>query len=672
MARFFYIAAGALPSSSGSHRPLFLTTQSRSFAQATEAIRKLIKQGNVSEKGDQLKLTNSQLSHPLNLHAAASASAGGAGAPITQGLDAASASFSHHPHVTLSPGRIRLAKALQIILPISGISLLLYAFTHPDSEPLIPQRMPPELQYLAAQQIENKDVVVNWSNTHSAKPKRFFLPESEAEVEAFIRAAHDSGQKLRVVGSALSPNGLALSDREGMIGMSLLDKIISIDVDKRRVTVQAGARVQQVADALKPHGLTLQNYASIRDQQVGGFTQVGAHGTGASIPPVDQQVVSMRLATPAMGTVTLSREDEPELFNLAKVGLGALGVVTRVELQCIPRHQLLEETTTCTVSEVNKNHVKWLRENQHLKYLWLPYTDSVVVVKCNPVKPSDKPSDNLPSFTDEQRVEPLRQLYFQRMGSSLSPPSKAEINAIASAPELRDRLLSLDPLDKDWVAKVNRAEAEYWKRAQGTRVGYSDEILGFDCGGQQCVLETCFPVAESLDKIPEGGRSKDLDYIRTLLKEIEKSKIPAPSPIEQRWTSGSSSALSPSVGSPSSVHCWVGTIMYLPSESSAVVEGGGAADGGGVSKRQQVVEAFKSYSEVVQERVMPKYNAAWHWAKLEVPRSAQGQVDEGKMDRIRKKLGAKYPLDLFNAYRSMLDPKNILANEWLDQVIPRR
>jgi hypothetical protein len=42
-----------------------------------------------------------------------------------------------------------------------------------------------------------------------------------------------------------------------------------------QVRVQAGARVQAVADALQPHGITLQNYASIREQTVGGFTQVG-------------------------------------------------------------------------------------------------------------------------------------------------------------------------------------------------------------------------------------------------------------------------------------------------------------------------------------------------------------------------------------------------------------
>lgn len=63
---------------------------------------------------------------------------------------------------------------------------------------------------------------------------------------------------------------------------------------------------EQVVEALRPHGLTLQNFASIREQAIGGFIQVGAHGTGATIPPVDEQVVAMKLVTPALGTLQLS------------------------------------------------------------------------------------------------------------------------------------------------------------------------------------------------------------------------------------------------------------------------------------------------------------------------------------------------------------------------------
>ena len=72
--------------------------------------------------------------------------------------------------------------------------------------------------------------------------------------------------------------------------------------------------------------------------------QVSAHGTGASIPPVDEMVVSMKLITPAEGTITVSRDRCPDLFNMTRVGLGALGIVSEVTLQLVPAHHLLEHT----------------------------------------------------------------------------------------------------------------------------------------------------------------------------------------------------------------------------------------------------------------------------------------------------------------------------------------
>ncbi|PWZ28125.1 L-galactono-1,4-lactone dehydrogenase 2, mitochondrial [Zea mays] len=106
--------------------------------------------------------------------------------------------------------------------------------------------------------------------------------------------------------------------------------------------------------------------------------------------------------------------------------------------------------------------------------------------------------------------------------------------------ELRDKLLALDPLAIDHVVKINKAEAEYWKKSEGYHMGWSDEILGFDCGGQQWVSENCFPT-ETLAK----PSMKDLEYIDKLLQLIEKEEIPAPGPIEQRWTARSKSPMSP-------------------------------------------------------------------------------------------------------------------------------
>lgn len=80
------------------------------------------------------------------------------------------------------------------------------------------------------------------------------------------------------------------------------------------------------------------------------------------------------------------QEKDPELFYMARVGLGCLGVVSELTLKCVPAHELLQHTQVMTRQQVHQQHQQLLQSNKHLRYMWLPYTDSVVVVTCNPQK----------------------------------------------------------------------------------------------------------------------------------------------------------------------------------------------------------------------------------------------------------------------------------------------
>jgi L-galactono-1,4-lactone dehydrogenase len=122
--------------------------------------------------------------------------------------------------------------------------------------------------------------------------------------------------------------------------------------------VQAGATVQEVVEALRPYGLTLQNFASVREQQIGGFMQVSAHGTGSALPPVDEQVVSCRVVSPGSGGAVEMVKGKDAAFDWVKVGLGAMGVVTEVTLQCVNAHKLIEKTFVATRDEVKRKHKK--------------------------------------------------------------------------------------------------------------------------------------------------------------------------------------------------------------------------------------------------------------------------------------------------------------------------
>ena len=85
-------------------------------------------------------------------------------------------------------------------------------------------------------------------------------------------------------------------------------------------------------------------------------SQVGAHGTGARIPPVDEQVVALKIVTPGRGTLDLTADSDPELFYFARCGLGGLGVVAEVTLQAVRAHRLREETFVTNMDGVRKNH----------------------------------------------------------------------------------------------------------------------------------------------------------------------------------------------------------------------------------------------------------------------------------------------------------------------------
>ncbi|KAM3339517.1 L-galactono-1,4-lactone dehydrogenase, mitochondrial [Capsicum galapagoense] len=552
--------------------------------------------------------------------------------------------FSTTPGPPTADAELRKYIGYTLLLVASGAATY-YSFPFPENA-----RDKKAQLFRYAPLPDDLHTVTNWSGTHEVRTRTFLQPESIEQLEGIVKEGHERKHKIRPVGSGLSPNGIGLT-RAGMVNLALMDKVLSVDKEKKRVTVQAGIRVQQLVDEIKEYGITLQNFASIREQQIGGIVQVGAHGTGARLPPIDEQVISMKLVTPAKGTIEISKEKDPELFYLARCGLGGLGVVAEVTLQCVERQELVEHTFLSNMKDIKKNHKKFLSENKHVKYLHIPYTDAVVVVTCNPVSKLRGPPKHKPIYTTEEALQHVRDLYqeslkkYRSQVAASGSPDEPEVDEL-SFTELRDKLLVMDPLNKEHVIKVNKAEAEYWRKSEGYRVGWSDEILGFDCGGHQWVSETCFP-AGTLSK----PSMKDLEYIEELMQLIEKESVPAPAPIEQRWTACSKSQMSPAYSSADDdIFSWVGIIMYLPTMDAR--------------QRKQITEEFFHYRHMTQAQLWDRYSAFEHWAKIEVPK------DKEELAALQARLKKKFPVDAYNQARNELDPNHILSNNMLEKLFP--
>ncbi len=114
---------------------------------------------------------------------------------------------------------------------------------------------------------------------------------------------------------------------------------------------------------------------------------MAAHGTGAGLPTVDEMITRLRLVTPALGALEVSPDRNASLLRFARVGLGALGVVSDMTLRCVPRHRLHERTFVVdSYEQLRATHADRLRRFRHVRYMWLPYTGGkVVVVVSDPV-----------------------------------------------------------------------------------------------------------------------------------------------------------------------------------------------------------------------------------------------------------------------------------------------
>mmetsp|Transcript_5477 Transcript_5477/g.23253 ORF Transcript_5477/g.23253 Transcript_5477/m.23253 type:complete len:299 (+) Transcript_5477:494-1390(+) len=296
--------------------------------------------------------------------------------------------------------------------------------------------------------------------------------------------------------------------------------------------------------------------------------------------------------------------------------------------------------------------------------MWIPYSESVIVVWSDPAE-ADEAVGESTVFSEEEALAAPR-----AMLRSARPEIEDEQLKELSFTQIRDELIHLKPLDAEHIRKVNHAEAEYWRKKEGMRVDWSDKILGFDCGGQQWVSEVSilgFGKASEEDSnlssrsrfvqvaFPCGSKEKpstsDLDFIDDVKKIIEEEKIPAPAPIEQRWTSASSSYLSPVWSSDmESVFSWVGIIMYLPPAGEE-----------GDEERERITEAFQGYQQQLETNLWERYGAFEHWAKIE----ATSPLLQQKKERIQRRI----PMEMYESTKKLLDPQHILSNDAIDTIL---
>ncbi|HSF27289.1 MAG TPA: D-arabinono-1,4-lactone oxidase [Actinomycetes bacterium] len=235
----------------------------------------------------------------------------------------------------------------------------------------------------------------NWSGTVRTQMVRQEHPRDVEAVAAAVRAAGRDGLRVKPVGAGHSFTGAAATDGVQLV-LDGLTGIVHADLDSGLVTVRAGTRLHQLGRALDALGLAMTNLGDIDAQTIAGAISTGTHGTGGALGSLSSQVRAVELVTADGAVLTASTESAPEVFEAARLGLGALGVLTSVTLACEPAFLLRAEEAPMPLDAVLDELDGLVQGNDHVEFFWWPHTRSTTVKRLNRLPADAAPAPRHP------------------------------------------------------------------------------------------------------------------------------------------------------------------------------------------------------------------------------------------------------------------------------------
>ena len=180
-----------------------------------------------------------------------------------------------------------------------------------------------------------KQKLTNWAGNLSYSTDRLHEVTSVELIQSFLR----SQDKVKVLGSRHCFNSIADS-RYNLLSLKPMHEVVALDAAARTVTFDAGMTYGQLCPYLDSKGFALHNLASLPHISVAGACSTATHGSGEKNGNLATAVSGLEMVTAAGDVVKLSRNADGEVFRGAVVGLGALGVITRITLDIQPTYAM--------------------------------------------------------------------------------------------------------------------------------------------------------------------------------------------------------------------------------------------------------------------------------------------------------------------------------------------
>jgi L-gulonolactone oxidase len=240
----------------------------------------------------------------------------------------------------------------------------------------------------------------NWAKDQSCHPAQIVRPRSIGELSEALGRAAARGLRVRAVGAGHSFSEIACTDGL-MLRLDGLADVLDVDASSGLVRAQAGISIRELSRRLETHGLAMENLGDVDAQSIAGAISTATHGTGARLRNIAAQVVELTLVLADGSTLVCSPERDPDAFRAARVGLGALGIVAEVVLQCVPSFTLRGVDAPAPLAQTLDRFEELALGNDHFEFFVFPHADVALTRTNNRTDEPPRPRGRLNAYVKD-------------------------------------------------------------------------------------------------------------------------------------------------------------------------------------------------------------------------------------------------------------------------------
>ena len=213
----------------------------------------------------------------------------------------------------------------------------------------------------------------SWSGDVVVDPWQVVHPASEDELASTVATAAAEGRRVKAVGAGHSFTDIAATDGV-QVRLDRWRGLEAVDPARGLATLRAGTRLSEIPELIGAHGLAMENLGDIDRQTLSGAIATGTHGTGDRFGGLATQVAALTLVLADGSVVRCAPNERPELFEVARLGLGAVGIVSTITLQAVPAFLLQAEERPARLTETLAAFLDLAASHDHVEFYWFPHT----------------------------------------------------------------------------------------------------------------------------------------------------------------------------------------------------------------------------------------------------------------------------------------------------------